>query len=336
MKVLLCSHWFHPSIGGVETASGILACEFLKAGVQVTVATSTPLDTEQDYGYRVLRRPALGELLRAGREADLVFQNLVSLQTLLPLALTGKPIVIAHQSWLRTKEGKRSWQNHVKLAAIRGATNIAISKTIADDLPVPCAVIPNPFEAAEFLPYRDTPKVKDLVFVGRLVSDKGCDLLLDAMALLAARRASPVSLTVIGDGPEMPALREQAKKLQIAEHVEFLGFLRAGRGKAMAEHKIHVVPSRWKEPFGIVALEGIASGCAVVASSGGGLPEAVGPCGLLFPNNDAAQLAEQISRLLDDVAYREQLAAAGPAHLQRFRPEVIAAQYLKTFAEVVS
>lgn len=70
-----------------------------------------------------------------------------------------------------------------------------------------------------------------------------------------------------------------------------------------------VVPSLWDEPFKIVALEGIACGCVVVGSKGGGLKDAIGPCGLTFDNGDVAGLTAQLINLLANLdqltAYRK-------------------------------
>ena len=97
-----------------------------------------------------------------------------------------------------------------------------------------------------------------------------------------------------------------------------------------------IVPSRWAEPFGIVALEGIATGCALVASSGGGLPDAVGPCGLLFPNGDAAALALALKKVLSDEGCRHQIIEAGPVHLENFTPGHVASLYLSLFESLIS
>jgi len=94
------------------------------------------------------------------------------------------------------------------------------------------------------------------------------------------------------------------------------------------EARILVVPSLWNEPFGIVALEGIACGLAVVGSAGGGLPEAIGPCGLTFPNGDAAALAARLAELLRRPGRIGELLAAAPAHLARHNPTAAARAYL--------
>jgi glycosyltransferase involved in cell wall biosynthesis len=99
--------------------------------------------------------------------------------------------------------------------------------------------------------------------------------------------------------------------------------------RELNRHKIMVAPSTYHEPFGIVALEGIACGCVVVGSERGGLREAIGPCGPTFPNGDAAALAECLRELLTDEgkirAYRDR----APEHLARFTKQGVSEIYLK-------
>jgi glycosyltransferase involved in cell wall biosynthesis len=94
-------------------------------------------------------------------------------------------------------------------------------------------------------------------------------------------------------------------------------------------HRILVVPSRWPEPFGIVALEAIACGCVVVGSAGGGLSEAIGPCGLTFPNGDGAALAHVLRELLGNPERVAELGTGGASHLARFSPSAVAKRYLE-------
>ena len=335
MKILLCSVPFPPGIGGIEIASRIFAEEFVRAGHSVTVVTDS-LDPEgtAEFAYPVVRRPSRKQLLELGKQADIIFQNNISTKTLLPLLPLRKPIVVTTQTWVARNNGTLGWQDRLKLALLRFVNNVAISKAIADKLPKKSTIIGNPFDAALFTPYRDVPKTKDIVFLGRLVSDKGCDLALQALATLKAEGLTP-TFTIIGDGSERVTLEVMAENLGISQQVEFLGNLGANRASAIAEHKVMVVPSRWAEPFGIVALEGIATGCALVASSGGGLPDAVGPCGLLFPNGDAAALATALKKVLIDDASRNQLTAAGPAHLENFTPVHVAKRYLDLFQQLI-
>jgi glycosyltransferase involved in cell wall biosynthesis len=106
--------------------------------------------------------------------------------------------------------------------------------------------------------------------------------------------------------------------------------------KLLQEHKILVIPSRYDEPFGVVALEGIACGCVAVGSSGGGLPEAIGSCGVTFPNGDANALAQALEQLLRQPDEQRRLTANAPQHLARFHPTVIAEAYLALFRSKLS
>jgi glycosyltransferase involved in cell wall biosynthesis len=163
-----------------------------------------------------------------------------------------------------------------------------------------------------------------------LVSDKGASLLLYAVKLVNPKP----QLTIIGDGPERPVLEKQVIDLQLQAQVEFAG---SRQGEQLADllrrHEILVVPSLWQEPFGIVALEGIACGCVVIGSAGGGLSEAIGPCGVTFPNGDARALADAITRLLGDPAERDRLRQNAPAHLVHFTSRQVAAVYLETMTK---
>jgi glycogen synthase len=158
-----------------------------------------------------------------------------------------------------------------------------------------------------------------------LVSDKGVSLLLDA---LKALNPTP-RLTIAGDGPERAALERQVADSGLDPHVDFVG---PQHGEQLAtllrQHRVLVVPSLWQEPFGIVALEGIACGCVVIGSAGGGLAEAIGPCGVTFPNGDVAALANAIRNLLTNPGERARLQQSAPSHLSRFTPRHVAGLYL--------
>jgi glycosyltransferase involved in cell wall biosynthesis len=129
-------------------------------------------------------------------------------------------------------------------------------------------------------------------------------------------------LTLVGDGPEAAALPRLAEEWKVADRVTFIGPKRGEElARLMNAHRVLVVPSRWAEPFGIVALEGAASGCTVIASDGGGLPEAVGPCGRVFRSGDAEALAHAVA------AVTAPEPAAVAAHLARHRAGAVVAAY---------
>ncbi len=330
MKILVSSHAFAPSIGGIETVSALLAKEFVRAGHEVTVITQTPGEGPDEFPFRVSRRPSLGELRRALRWCDIFWQDNLSLRTIWPALLQGTPVVITHQgSYCRRPSGIDLVQR-LKHAVVAREASLAISTAVAACFDQPSRVIPNPFDARLFAPGPPTAeRPRDLVFLGRLVSEKGVDVLLHALTRLPG-----VSLTIIGLGPEMTSLQELTKKLGLRERVNFVGAKRdAELVASLQQHKILVVPSRYDEPFGVVALEGIACGCVVVGSNGGGLPEAIGPCGVTFPNGDDGALVVVLARLVAQPAERAQLIANAPPHLARFHPTVIAQAYLELFAD---
>jgi glycosyltransferase involved in cell wall biosynthesis len=96
------------------------------------------------------------------------------------------------------------------------------------------------------------------------------------------------------------------------------------------------MPSRWREPFGIVVLEGLASGCVALASAGGGnLVNAVGPAGIDFNRADQSDLEAKLRLLVDNQELRTNLRAQAPDHLRRFRHHVVSQQYLDILESLV-
>ena len=141
-----------------------------------------------------------------------------------------------------------------------------------------------------------------------------------------------VSLPVIGSGPEENALQALAQAPGIAGQIDFVG-PKSGMelARLLNAHRILAVPSRWAEPFGIVALEGIACGCVVVGSQEGGLPDAIGPCGATFPNGSAQALAAAIRETLTCAGRLEQLRAGASEHLASHTAHAVAAAYIEIF-----
>ena len=334
MKILLTSLLFAPSIGGIETVSILLAREFTAAGHAVKVATMTPGDSGASYGFEVLRKPSFAQLVRAARWCDIYFQSNISLPLAAPLLIVRRPWVIAHHTWIPAPRQISGLNNRIKLFLLRFAHSIAISPAIAAALPVKSEMIPNPYDAPLFHVHDSVGRSDSLVALGRLVSDKGFDLLVDALALLAKEGCRP-KLTLIGDGPEKGPLVRQAADMGVADQITFLGTMSGPElVKELNRHRIAVIPSRWKEPFGIVALEAIACGCVPIGSREGGLADAIGPCGVTFPNGDVRALADALSRFLKTPGLLLQYRRHAEEHLLRHHPSTIANQYLKMFGSL--
>ena len=147
-------------------------------------------------------------------------------------------------------------------------------------------------------------------FVGRLTGQKGVDVLLNAFAIV--HRALPMArLLLIGDGPQRAALAALAGGLQISAAVHFAGWREDARAQ-MAALNVLAIASRW-EGFGLVTLEAMQAGVAVVASRVSALPEIVldGETGLLVPAANAAKLAAALLALLQDPQRAMQLGENG-------------------------
>lgn len=331
MKILISSHFFAPSVGGIELVSGILADEFHRLGHEIRVITRTPdPENKARLPFPVFRQPGRSGIKAQIRWCDVYLQSNISLATLWPALLSRKPVLVVHHTWISRVDGRIGWQDRLKLFATRLVRrNLAVSTALAATIPVRCGVVANPYRDDVFTEDSLAVRDRDLVFVGRLVSDKGCSILLEALARLAAEAIRP-SLTVVGSGPELENLQAQAMSSGLAGQVVFAGQKTGPELAALLNrHRILVVPSLWKEPFGIVALEGIACGCAAVGSSGGGLPDAIGPCGVTFPNGDHRVLAERLRELLADPGCLASYRVAAPGHLAKHTRVAVADAYLR-------
>lgn len=178
-------------------------------------------------------------------------------------------------------------------------------------------VVPNGVDVARFAAAAEAAAGDQragarLLFVGRLERRKGLLVLLEAFRSLAAAR-DDVELDVVGDGPE----RERAAALlpaDLRDRVHFHGRVDdAELAARLASSDLYVSPALGGESFGIVLLEAMAAGAAVVASDLPGYRCVVtdGRDGRLVPPGDPTALAEAVSGLLDDPDTRRRLAAAG-------------------------
>jgi glycogen(starch) synthase len=190
-------------------------------------------------------------------------------------------------------------------------------------------VIPNGIDPRDLRPVGDlealraefaAPHERLVLLVGRLVYEKGFQLALDALPGVI-ERVGDVRFLVAGSGTHEAELRAQAERLGLADHGVFLGWI--GDDALHSLYRIAdlcVVPSIY-EPFGLVALEAMASGCPCIVADTGGLREVVPPgerVGLRFNGGDAEHLGVMIERLLVDGALRDRLVAEASEHVLSF------------------
>jgi len=335
LKILISSYVFSPGVGGIEVVSNLLSLEFVTAGHQVILITENGTEDGISRPYQVVRKPGPRRLIQLIRWCDVYFQNNISLTLAWPLLLVRRPWVIAHHTWIGGTGAGWDWKGKLKRRLLPYATNATISHAMARDLPVPSIVLGNPF-ANDIFRSQPLNRDRDLVYVGRLVSDKGVNLLIQALGKLQNLDLRP-RLTIIGSGPEEDSLRQLALKLGVLDQIDFIGSKSAEHiALLLSAHRVLVIPSLFPEPFGLVALEGIASGCVTVAADSGGLSEAIGQCGLLFPKGDIAALTQALHLALSDAELSKRLLKNASAHLKPFAPEIIAAKYLAIFQRSIA
>ena len=192
-------------------------------------------------------------------------------------------------------------------------------------------VVPHFASAA---PLTEAPGGEGVLFVGRVVPQKGLDLLLQSL-----HRARPdARLVVAGDGPDLGRARRLAQSLGVESRVRFAGWVDEG---ALADlyrrADVVAVPSRWPEPFGLVGLEAMSHGKPVVAFDVGGIGEWLEDLrtGFLVPPHDCALLARRIDELLGDPDRARALGAGGRARaLQEFGEAAHVDRLLASYAEV--
>jgi glycogen synthase len=206
-------------------------------------------------------------------------------------------------------------------------------------------VIPNGIDPLDLQPVDDldrlraqfaAPDERLVVLVGRLVYEKGFQLALEALPGLV-QRLGDVRFLVAGSGTHEQELRRQAAELGLDAHGTFLGWI--GDDVLHSLYRIAdlcVVPSIY-EPFGLVALEAMASGCPCIVADTGGLREIVPEderVGLRFNGGDAEHLAVMVERLLTDDALRERLVVEASDHVLSFDWADVARQTAVLYAEL--
>jgi glycogen(starch) synthase len=309
---------------------GLLVREFCRRGVEVVVASAMPLDKQEYPHVRWVSSRDLCSVVRETRRAGAVLQANISLPTtwFLSVFARRKPYLVVHHTWYRRETGTLGLRDALKLLTSRFTHNVSVSSSIADHLPAPSEVIHNPYDNTLFYHGDAQERARQFLFVGRLVSDKGVDLLLSAFASSGVLG----TLTIVGDGPERERLTQQISTLGLTERVELLGTVVGGRlAELYRTSRVVVLPSIWDEPFGVVAVEALACGCVVLAADRRGLREALGENGVFFNPEDPETFAE----LLKSLSMNARPADIGrERHLAKLRVGQVADRYMAILRHV--
>ena len=330
MRVLFWSEQFWPQIGGIQVWGSNLLQFLGRRGHEFAVIASaedTGLTGEDRYMgipvYRFPFRTALtdrnvGRLLDIKRcvaklkntfDPDLVHLNLTGPSVYFHLQtadLHPAPLLVSLHQPLENQSGR---SDSVVSRVLRSADWVTAgsemvltsARQLAPEITPRSSLIYFGFEAPKFLPEPlpfDEPR---LLCLGRLVYEKGFDLVLTAFASIIERFPC-LRLIIASDGPARSALEQQAAELGITGVVDFTGWVESDRMPALFNSATMVVmPSRVMEGFGFVAMEAAMMGRPVVATRSGGLTEAVieGETGLLVERENSDALADAIASILD-------------------------------------
>lgn len=374
MKVLLYSHAFHPSLGGVETVSLALARGFLANGVECKVVTQSHAEASDGtmFPFEVIRQPGRQRARALVRWADVVLFNGASLALQPWVILERKPFIWVHVGYqaacvdglgwvdnapapitpiasIRFHARRSGWafglKEGLKLMLRRAVAtfvvdrNVAITHWMDKAMPLPRQVhIYNPFPIEQFRGADTLSPEFDFFYMGRMVQEKGVDILLRAFAEVCKRRpGSTVRLLLIGDGGARPEMERLVTEFGLSDAVVFAG---RQSGAALVEWtskgRIGVIPSVWYEPMGGVAVELMAAGKSLIVSEAGGLAECVGDAGLVFPNGDHMALADRMLKLLDDPELQRAQSARARNRAEYFLPALFVTQYIALLNDVIA
>ncbi|WP_229669598.1 glycosyltransferase family 4 protein [Microlunatus endophyticus] len=337
---MIITNDFPPTVGGIE---GFVAdvCDLLDHDVLVlTRWTSGWRDHDRKLDFPVIRTGRL--LLPTPRVADVAAGLLgeygirrVIFGAMAPLALLGPRLRTAgaaellaishgHESWWATLPGPSALLRRMgdavdHVSTISDYTRARIAPALSGSARGRMIRIAPPIDTDRFHPAHDHPAEQPIVIaVGRMVAQKGFDVLLRAWALREVHRDA--ELLLVGDGPDQRRLRRLARRLGLEGSVRFAGRVpREAVPGLLQQATIFALPVRTRlaglnpEGLGLGFLEAAATGLPVIAGRSGGAPETVidGSTGYVVDPHDPQALALRIDELLSDPTRAVRMGAAG-------------------------
>ena len=340
MNILVFTTAFFPSVGGIEKQTLALIYEFLDKGHRVKVINIQNQSITSSYNkpeepvIDIHFQPGFFKMMQLFYWCNILYMPNFSLKGIWFLvSCPFKKWVVSHNDFYLSNN--KSIRTRIKLLFIKFASqNIAVSNSVAKYINTHAKIIYNCYDNDTFKIYVDEERLHDFVFLGRLVSQKGCDLLIKACKDLK----QSFTLNIIGDGPERSKLETMVQDLGLKKHIKFLGILEGEHlARALNQHRVMVIPSSGKEGFGIVALEGMACGCRIIAADAGGLSEAVNDFGKIFQMGNQKELEHLLEMELkvSDQTGKQTHSTELNNYLNAHNKEEIAGKYLFLFNQVV-
>jgi len=200
-------------------------------------------------------------------------------------------------------------------------------------------VLPNVIDLKNYKVKAKSHKSFNVVFLGRLVTRKGCTQLLEAVSLLPERVRDQINVIIGGTGPLQRRLVRQAEHLNIHNHVFFMGYVdEQDKPAFLAQADLAIFPSLGGESFGIVLLEAMAAGAGVVMA--GDNPGYGGVLGKLprslFNPTKPREIAERLELLLRDAGLRQELHSAQQALVKQYDVSVVGPKLVKTYYQAIA
>jgi len=351
MRILYWAELFPPYVGGASILGSKLVPALVQRGHSVEVVSShrgLDLPDEGNLGGIPVHRFAFWHALAEGRLEEVLTlrRRLARLKErfapdVIHLNLTGAsgvfhlhterahpcPVVVAVRlAPPRGRTGEGSLVERLLTTATWiTANSLAILnyvRSLAPGIEARSSVIYNGLEPPKMAPEPLPFNPPHLLGVGHLGPEKGFDVAVDAFALLRSHFPE-ARFSLVGEGSERSALEQRVRERGIAETVTFHGRVEPGTVAAlMNQATVVVVPSRWEEAFGLVALEAALLERPVVASRVGGLVEVVldGETGILVPRNQPEALATALAALLADPPLARALGREAVAMLAKEGP----------------
>jgi glycosyltransferase involved in cell wall biosynthesis len=272
---------------------------------------------------------------------DLVVSFLTKINILCLLATRWLkiPVIISERNNPKVQEKHLLWRLISGTILRRASVLVMQTKAIADTLPLDlkkkAVVIGNPCNAFELQQHGLNLESFQIVATGRLVGQKGFDVLVDAFAEIASQY--PLwGLTIYGEGPDRDKLQDKVAAMDLQDRIRLPGVTQRA-GDWVGRASLFVLSSRY-EGFPNVLIEAMAAGLPVISTECDFGPSEIvesGVSGLLVPVDDVFELAAAMKRLIDDETFRRELGRSASQAVKRFSTEAIMDKWDACFQQIV-